>query len=241
MDSGLLMQYADDMGIALSEEKALLMTEYGEYILSENERINLTSIKDGEDFIIKHILDSLLVAALAEGNRTVADVGTGGGFPGVIMKIYQPALSMTLIDSVEKKLKAVKRICDELKIMVNTVHGRAEDLGKGELREKIDIVTARAVAPLTMLAEYCLPLVEVKGSFFAMKGYDVKEEIIKAQSTVKTLGGELQKTVYFELPKGMRRSIVIYSKTAPTPKGYPRSSKEIKKGIKQHSELKNAT
>ena len=227
MNSSLLKEYAKDIGISLDEEKASLMTTYGEKILIKNKDINLTSIVDEDEFIVKHLLDSLTVASLEEVKGKVADIGTGGGFPGVILKIYKPEINVILVDSVNKKLKVVDEICKELGINVKTVHSRAEELANGDNRESFDCVVARAVAPLPKLLEFCLPLVKLKGHFIAMKGPDVSQEISKASKIEKILGGRIKKVATPLLPNNLNHTIIIYEKMKHTPKEFPRNLKKI--------------
>lgn len=229
MDWNRLIDYADRLRIPLSEEKAARMAAYGDALLQKNESINLTAIRDEDEFIVKHLLDSLTAAALPEVSGKLADVGTGGGFPGVVVKIYREELPMALIDSVKKKLTAVAEICNALDISVKTFHSRAEEMGRRVFRDHYDTVFARAVAALPQLLEYCLPLVKEGGCFVAMKGPEATAEIEAAKAAAKALKTELERTAEYDLPGGLKRILVIYRKTAPTPDGYPRAGKKITK------------
>ncbi len=227
MDEQSLINHAAEIGIALDEERAALLVAYGKALLLKNQTINLTAIRDEDEFLVKHLLDSLTVASLPEIAGKLADIGTGGGFPGVVIRIMHPDLPMTLADSVRKKLFAVAEICNGLNISVKTIHMRAEEMGQKEFRDHFDTVTARAVAAMPQLLEYCLPLVKVGGHFLAMKGPECEQEIKDAEHVEKVLGGELVRKAEFLLPGGQNRVIAVYRKVQKTPKGYPRSAKRI--------------
>jgi len=227
MNSKLIVEYSGQLGLDIDGHKAELMAEYGRLLLEKNKDVNLTAVTDEREFIVKHLCDSLTVATQKEVAGEVADVGTGGGFPGVVIKILRPELSLTLIDSVQKKLAAVAGICGELGIVVETVHGRAEELGAKECRDRFDTVTARALARMPRLLEYCLPLVKKDGFLLAMKGPLAEEEIKAARRAAELLRGTLIRTQSFDLPDGIKRTVVVYKKTGPTPKEFPRTSKRI--------------
>ena len=229
MDKRLLTDYAKRLGIALDSGTTERIIAFGEALLIKNEAINLTSVRDKKEFLIKHLCDSLTVASLPELDGETADVGTGGGFPGVVIKILCPKLSVTLIDSTQKKLLAVKDICEGLNLSVKFVHRRAEQEGRGEHRDFFETVTARSLAAMPRLLEYCLPLVREGGFFLAMKGPGVHDEIEAARSAERILCGRLIRTVDFELPGGAKRTIAVYQKTAPTPENYPRPTGQIVK------------
>lgn len=227
MDAIRLTKYAERLNIALAEEKAERLVTYGEALLKKNDSINLTAIHDRDEFLIKHLLDSLTAAALPEVCGKVADVGTGGGFPGVVVKIYRDELPVALIDSVRKKLTAVAEICNALDISVKTFHVRAEESGRGIFRDHYDTVFARAVAAMPQLLEYCLPLVKRGGCFIAMKGRGATDEIAAAAPAAKLLNAELERRVEYDLPDDSKRILVVYRKMASTPDGYPRGEKRI--------------
>lgn len=228
MDSETLISYAKDLGIELREDKASLMMKYANRVIEKNSSINLTSITDENEFIIKHIIDSITVAVHTEMKGRILDVGTGGGFPGVILKIFNPENEIVLLDSVKKKLLAVEEICKELTICVTTVHKRSEEYAHEADRETFDCVVARAVAPMPKLLELCLPLVKVTGHFIAMKGPNVSSEIYEASDVEELLGARLKKQISLQLPKEVGRTLVIYEKIKNTPKGFPRTPKRIK-------------
>jgi 16S rRNA (guanine527-N7)-methyltransferase len=164
---------------------------------------------------------------MSEG-QTLIDVGCGAGFPGLPLLIANPKIEVTFVDSISKKLGFIKEILNRCGLIADVKHARAEELGKDEdYREQYDYATARAVAPLNILAEYCLPLVKVGGLFIAMKGSSGKEELDNAQKAIATLGGEVVKFAEFELSNGDKRSIVVVRKISQTPTKYPRKSKKI--------------
>ena len=197
-------------------------------------RSNLTAVDDDNGIAMKHFIDSLTLCPYIReeeektGNKnlTLADIGTGAGFPGMPLKISMPELKVTLMDSLQKRLGFLKEVCDALSLEgVEMVHARAEDGGKDKkYRERFDIVTARAVAALPVLAEYCLPFVKVGGVFLAMKGH-AEEEIKDANKAIALLGGTIEKTDTFRLPgTDMDRTIIVVRKIRPTPARFPRKA-----------------
>ncbi len=200
-----------------------------EMVVEWNEKINLTAIVDEKDFVIKHIIDSLMVYDEEKfaGVKNFCDVGTGAGFPAIPLKIFKPELEVTLIDSLAKRVEFLKKVVEELQLdNVVCLHGRAEDLGRDKnLRESFDLVTARAVARLNILAEYCLPFVKVGGTFAALKGKIYREEILESESAIKILGGGEITFSEKNLPElnDIRGIIYIYKKFN-TPKKFPRKA-----------------
>ncbi len=198
--------------------------KYRELLKDWNSRINLTAITDDKEIEIKHFQDSLTILPyLKEG--TLADIGTGAGFPGLPVAIARPDMSVTLVDSLDKRVKFLQCVVDTLELKnVKCVHARAEDFGRDqEFREKFDYVTARAVASMPVLLEYCLPLLKNKGQFIAMKGANADEE--KFDTALKTLGGKLIKTDKFILPEtDMQRCIFVVEKSGIMSSKYPRKA-----------------
>lgn len=196
-----------------------------------NEKMNLTALTEPREVAVKHFIDSLMLlkyAEIAQG-ASMIDVGTGAGFPGMAVKIARPDIRLTLLDSLQKRLIFLDTVCEELGLDgVVTVHSRAEDGAGAELRDSFDIATARAVAPLNVLCEYCLPYVKIGGRFLAMKGRTAADELDSAQNAVKTLGGRVGEKQVFTLGDAGERGIITIEKIAPTPAQYPRKSKAIK-------------
>lgn len=224
-----LIREAAGLGVTVSPQQAELLDRYCTRVAETNRQLNLTAITDPREMEIKHLLDCLTVCAIQELQGKVADVGTGAGFPGVVLKIMRPDLDVTLIDATRKKLDFVQRACDDLGVAVTTVHGRAEELARGVYRESFDTVTARAVAPMASLLEYTLPLVLPGGFLVAMKGPEAKAELADSAFALKELGGKVTRTVDVELPDNSGRRIVLVEKSGATPGQYPRGGKNISK------------
>lgn len=214
------------VGITLSDTQINQFVQYYELLTETNKVMNLTALTEPNDVAVKHFIDSLLAYDPAMHNAAVADVGTGAGFPGVPLKIFDPTIKLTLLDSLAKRLKFLDTLTAELGLQnVTTVHARAEDAGKDKnLREQFDFVTARAVARLNVLAEFCLPLVKVGGKFIAMKG-DAQDEIAEAENAIKLLGGKIIEIKNIKLPNlDDKRTLVIIEKIKTTPNKYPRKA-----------------
>lgn len=205
---------------------------YMEMLLEWNERLNLTAIKEPMQVAEKHFLDSLTVlsaCSIKEGAK-VLDVGTGAGFPGIPMKIMRPDLEVTLLDGANKKLNFLGELCQALDISCARVHKRAEEAGRDAgIRESFDVVTARAVAALNVLCEYCLPLVKMKGFFVSMKGPGAGEEVEAAKRALEVLGGDRVRVERMVLPNAGERNLVVVQKLRFTPKDYPRHGGTILK------------
>lgn len=218
----------------LNEEQQEKISIYCDKILEWNEKINLTAIKDREMFRVKHIEDSLSCIQLPEYDnaKRVADLGTGGGFPGIPLAIASPEKKFVLIDSLRKRLKIIDELCEELDIKnVMTVHARAEELGNDkEHREKYDVCVSRAVARLNMLVEWGLPLVKLNGAMIAFKGLKAEEEVEEAKKAIKILGGRLDRIYKYSLgsEEAQSHSLVIIKKENNTPKKYPRKPGKAK-------------
>ncbi len=232
MVTDILRPMLEKYGLALDGEQTAALEKYALLLRDWNERMNLTAITDDEGIAEKHFLDSLtlLTAVDIPSGAAVADVGTGAGFPGVVLGIARPDIKLTLIDSLGKRVKFLETLTGELGIAAECIHIRAEEAGRlPRLREGFDLVTARAVASLPVLAEYCLPLVRVGGVFAAMKGPDSEAETVAAAGIVKELGGGEVRRKSLALPTAGERSILIVEKLAPTPSRYPRPAGKIKK------------
>lgn len=221
-----------EKGILVDDTAKERLEKYAELLCEWNEKINLTAITDPEGIAVKHFLDSALLLAhtkLPEGAKIV-DVGTGAGFPGMVIKILRPDLDVTLMDGLNKRLVFLNEVATALSLEVKTVHLRAEEAGKNpSYREQFDLVTARAVAQMNTLYEYCLPLTRVGGIFCAMKGPSVEEELKTAGKVAGTLGGGKAKIETETLTGEEVRTFVITKKISQTPPKYPRASAKISK------------
>lgn len=229
IDRTRLCADAQKLGAALTEAQCALADGYAEALVRANEKMNLTAITDPEGVERRHLLDCFACAALREISGAVADVGTGGGLPGIAVKIYKPECRVTFIDATAKKLDFVRETAEGLGLGgCEFNHARAEELGKDEkYRESFDTVTARAVAGLAALAEYCLPLVKPGGYFVAMKGPAATQELADARAQIAVLGGGEARVEEYALPDGERRALVVIKKISRTPTKYPRKNKEI--------------
>lgn len=227
-----LTAMAKKYGVKLNARQAEQFQQYMELLLEWNEKLNLTAITEPGEIVEKHFVDSLTVLSacpLKEGAQ-VLDVGTGAGFPGVPLKIVRPDLQITLLDGANKRLNFLGEVCEKLGLSCQRVHKRAEEAGLDKsMRESYDLVTARAVAALNVLSEYCLPLVKMKGYFVAMKGPGAADEVGLAQNAFKLLGGDQVKLVPIQLPKAGERNLVTVRKLRFTPKLYPRHGGTITK------------
>lgn len=222
-----------EFGVLLDDEKKRNLNLYGNLLLEWNEKINLTAITEPEEVLYKHFYDCLLFLKhfSPKENASLADVGTGAGFPAMVLKIARPDLNVTLIDSLNKRLIFLNEVIDKLGLQkIKTVHIRAEEAGKSKLyREKFDVVTARAVANLPVLCEYCAPLVTVGGNFVAMKGPSANEEAEKCGNAEKVLGLNNPKIICETLPENSKRAFVIYKKISQSAPKYPRKPSDISK------------
>jgi 16S rRNA (guanine527-N7)-methyltransferase len=217
------------LGIKYNDETIEQFQTYRELVLSWNEKLNLTAIKDPDDFEIKHFVDSLLCCgypAFNQANKMI-DVGTGAGFPGMPLAICFPQKEFILVDSTNKKIKILNEIIETLKLSnVSTIHARAEDLAREKLhRERYDLCLSRAVANLALLSEYCLPFVKVNGYFAAYKALNSEEEIEASHKALQILGGKLetQTTVAVDGVE-LNHQILWIKKSKATPANYPRKA-----------------
>ena len=221
----LLVPTAAGWGLRLQETELQQLKAYAVELLRWNERVNLTRITAPRDIVIRHFLDSLAcVQAFDAVPRTLADVGSGAGFPGIPLKIVWPDSAVMLSDSTGKKTAFLKHVCSVLDLRdVEVVTARAEELGQNPAhRERYDGVVARAVAALDVLSEYCLPLCRVGGRFVAPKGSDGAEEADRARRAIDQLGGQAGQVVPVVLPEVEPRTLVVIDKVRPTPMSLPR-------------------
>lgn len=232
MIKDLLQNYIKDYKITLTENQYEQFQKYFELLVEWNEKMNLTAITDESGVALKHFADSLSLLNFVDipQNSSLADVGTGAGFPGVVLKIARPDIKLTLIDSLNKRLVFLGEVCAQLGIEAELIHSRAEDGARDEkLRENFDFAVSRAVARMNVLSEYCLPYVKVGGAFCAMKGAQANEEFKESLNAINTLGGKLENKYFFELPEnGGERAIAVVRKVRNTPQKYPRQSGKIK-------------
>ena len=232
MIKNLLQNYIKDYKITLTENQYEQFQKYFELLVEWNEKMNLTAITDESGVALKHFADSLSLLNFVDipQNSSLADVGTGAGFPGIVLKIARPDIKLTLIDSLNKRLVFLNEVCSQLGIDAELIHSRAEDGARDEkLRESVDFAVSRAVARMNVLSEYCLPYVKVGGAFCAMKGAQANEEFKESLNAINTLGGKLEKKYFFELPEnGGERAIAVVRKVKNTPQKYPRQSGKIK-------------
>ncbi len=222
-----IKEEVDNNGICLTNIQAEQFYDYYRLLIEKNKVMNLTAITNFEEVVKKHFIDSLKVSGLIDMSRmkTMIDVGCGAGFPGIPLKIAFPELSVTLLDSVGKKVHFLEDVSEQLSLKnVEAVHSRTEDLARNPCcREKYDLAVSRALAAMNVLSEYCLPYVKVGGKFAAYKSGNIEDELACAMKAIELLGGKVAQTEFFEL-YGMGRSIVLLDKIQKTPKGYPRKA-----------------
>ena len=217
--------------MGLSTEGIPSLIRYADLLVEKNKVMNLTAITEPGDIATLHFLDSVAMLTLADlKEKKMADIGTGAGFPGMPLRIVEPSIRLTLLDSLNKRIDFLKEVCDDLGLSdVECIHGRAEEFAVGH-RESYDIVTSRAVANLQMLSELCLPLVKVGGYFLSMKSVDSEQEVNDAKNAIKTLGGRIEKVVDYTIPgTEVQHRLIFIKKIQETPKKYPRAFAKIKK------------
>jgi len=230
----ILNEACNNEGIEFNEEKYSKFIKYKEMIKEWNEKINLTAIVEDDEIIKKHFIDSIKVFKFEKlkNGRKVIDIGTGGGFPGIPMKIVNPSTEVVLLDSLNKRINFLNEVIKDLELNnIRTIHGRAEDFAReSRYREKFDVATSRAVANLTVLSEFCLPYVKVGGYFVAMKGPAIEEEMKDAKNAIKILGGQVEKIIEVDIEgSDLNHNLVVIKKIKETPSKYPRKAGMVTK------------
>ena len=230
----ILQQSLTELQIEADRGKTEQLYQYYELVIEKNKVMNLTAITDEKEFVQKHLIDSLAIVKdeklrkkLETEKLRVIDVGTGPALPGIVLKIVFPTLQIVLFDSLKKRLKFLDEVIEKLQLKeISTLHGRAEDIGSDrQYRETYDLVVSRAVANLSTLAEYCLPLVRTGGLFVSYKGSEVEDEQRAAVHAINKLGGRIESVEKYMLPKtNMARSLVLVEKIKKTPAQYPRKA-----------------
>lgn len=225
----LLRVSAASMGVELNDTQVQQFIKYYEILVEWNSFMNLTGITEYEEVVQKHFVDSLALCKAMDVHSvsSLIDIGTGAGFPGIPLKIAYPHLKVTLLDSLQKRIKFLNEVVMQLGLEeVETIHGRAEDFAKPSMRrESYDVCVSRAVANLASLSEYCLPYVNLGGYFVPYKSGKVEEELETSKKAVFLLGGKIEEEVKFDLPDSdISRSLIKIKKVSATPKKYPRKS-----------------
>ncbi|GCD09434.1 16S rRNA (guanine(527)-N(7))-methyltransferase RsmG [Clostridium tagluense] len=235
------MKYFDIMntssnneGLEFNEKKYEQFMRYKDLIQEWNEKVNLTAIKEDEEIVKKHFIDSIKVFKFKElkSAKNIIDIGTGGGFPGIPMKIIKPEINIVLLDSLNKRINFLNEVIKELQLKnIKAIHGRAEDFAQeAQYREKFDVAVSRAVANLTVLSEFCIPYVKVGGYFVAMKGPAVEEEIKSSKNAIRMLGGHIEHIEKVQIEDSdFNHNLVIIRKIAQTHKKYPRKAGMVTK------------
>lgn len=228
IDKNRLCSLAKENGIILDDTALDRFDKYAELLVEWNGKMNLTAITEPEEIEVKHFLDCLMLPKYFNLDyiQTVIDVGAGAGFPSMPLLIYKPDLCLTMMDAINKRLTFLDTAVHALGLEAQLIHERAEVAGQDEnYREMFDLATARAVAPMNVLAEYCLPFVKVGGYFVALKGSNDDTE--EAKNAIATLGGEIVDNISYKLNGTEPRSIVVIKKISQTPTQFPRKSKKI--------------
>ncbi len=229
MDEKMFIETLQKEGITLTDQQLAQFDMYFQLLIEWNEKVNLTAITDKEEVYLKHFFDSITPSFYydLQHTTTVCDIGAGAGFPSIPLKICFPHLHITIVDSLKKRLTFLENLVTELQLEhVELVHARAEDFGqRKEARGHFDLVTARAVARMSVLSEYCLPVCKTGGTFLALKGASSTEELTAAKKAIEILGGEFVEEHAFLLPiEESERSIIVTNKVKNTPKKYPRKA-----------------
>ncbi len=232
LNKDLFYKTIEKFDISVDDEAFNRLDKYAEMLIETNKSFNLTAIKEPDDVTVKHFADCLAIFKYVEipENAKIIDVGTGAGFPGLVLKLFRPDIQMTFLDSTKKKLGFIENVLNECGVSGEILHMRAEEAAQlSKYREKFDFATARAVAALPVLSEYCLPFVKVGGTFISMKSAESNEEISEGKKAISILGGNIQEDIVFDLVENMPRRIIKIKKNSQTPTKYPRPSAQISK------------
>ena len=222
-----MIELSRNINVSISEEQIEKFYVYMKTLLEWNEKINLTAITEENDIILKHFIDSMTILKYIEKEKSVIDVGTGAGFPGIPISIMKNDVKVTLLDSLNKRINFLNEVSKQIKLNnIKTIHGRAEDIGHDKkYRETFDIAVSRAVANMTTLSEYLLPMVNVGGVCICMKGSEIEQELNDSKFAIKEFGGEILEVDKFLLPNSdIERNIVLIKKIKETSQQYPRKA-----------------
>ena len=232
LEKSLLFDTLAPLGVTLSDEAFARLDAFAEQLVETNRQFNLTAITEPADMTVKHFADSLSLFSFAQipQNAKIIDVGTGAGFPGLVLKLARPDLEVTFLDSTRKKLGFIESVLQNAGLSGEILHRRAEEAGQDKaFREQFDFATARAVSDLRNLAEYCLPFVKAGGYFLSMKSAGADEEIAAAKNALHLLGGKIERDEVFSLTPEMPRRLLFIKKISQTQPKYPRPSAKIAK------------
>lgn len=232
INSEFLKKSAKKCGFILNENQLEKLDRYAELLVEWNEKINLTAIVEPDEIVNKHFVDSFLLLnhITVEDGTKLIDVGTGAGFPSLPCKIINNKIELTMLDSLNKRINFLNEVVNAIGVTAKCIHGRAEEAAKEpSMREQFDIATARAVAHLRELSEFCLPFVKKDGYFVALKGYEIEQELDESKAAIYALGGKVVEVKKYELQDTSKRAIVVIKKISQTPTKYPRSFGKMKK------------
>lgn len=232
LNKELLYNTVKPFEINIDEEAFSRLDTFAEMLIETNKSFNLTAIKEPDDVTVKHFADCLAIFKYVDipENAKIIDVGTGAGFPGLVLLLARPDIKMTFLDGTRKRLGFIEQVLNATSVKGEILHMRAEEAGRiPKYRESFDFATARAVAALPVLSEYCLPFVKVNGSFISMKSAEIAEETEEATKAISILGGEICDNIVFNLVENMPRRIITVKKKSQTPTKYPRASAQIAK------------
>ena len=222
-----IQKKSEDLNIHFSVEQQEQFFEYMKLLIEWNKKMNLTTIVEPEEIILKHFIDSITILKEIKDNSKLVDVGTGAGFPGIPLSIMNSTIKTTLVDSLNKRLIFLQEVVEHLGLKnIEIIHARAEDLGQNKkYRESFDVATSRAVANLSTLSEYLIPLVKINGKVISMKAANAQEEINQAKKAIEILGGRIEEIDEFYLPQSdIKRTIIVIDKKKITPNKYPRKA-----------------